>query len=956
MSTILLTNTIKVEQYTIYYSFTTKHERAVLIPLNDLAMAVSTCRIGKLAFYIVILTFKACVNVAVVDITCELDNLSVSFGDEEAEDEIYLQNASNCDVPNCHDDCFCSLGYNSTFVATCSDGNTTMTDIIFQQNIEILYFGDSWLSEISPFAFIKVGIGCKQLYLNKNELTVVYPGAFTGLTYLEFLSLYDNELSEFHLGVFTGLDALLDLDLRHNELTKLQPGILREVKQLRALYLDDNEITALQSGLFDGARKIRKLDLDENLVEHVDEDVFHGLTDLEELDLDKNEITELQPAVFCGLINVEKLELDENNLKEVPNGIFEGLRKVTGLAISHNFLQKLDRNVFEGLYNLKEIYLQYNYLDSLHPSLFEETSNLEVLYINHNKLKQLHVDVFKNLTNLKILSIAQNSLSNLPSQIFRDLCALEFLNMSRNIMNELAVHLFYGTKHLLTLDLTENSLDWITVGSFKGLSKLTIVYVDEYATCCFIDSPRCSFNSPPSPFLSCKRLLPIPILRVIIWMVAIATIGGNTFVLLKRYKQRKEQAYAQYLLITNLSVSDTLTGIYLFILLSVDIYYKEFFPSHSESWRHSVLCQFAGTLSLLSCEASVFLITLISIDRYMSVRLHLSSARLSNKSAKKAIVILWSTAALISFTSLLIPLISPRFYEVSEICVGLPISRVNIYNKSEISFNLNTTSIEGDLNTGRAVEVELVGSNPSMFFSIAVFTVLNLICFLIVAFCYALIFITAKQASRVGGLRTNKDREIRRALKMAAIVISDFCCWMVVVVLSILVQSNVVTLNPQVYAWIATFIMPINSCMNPFLYTFSSLISKRLRRRVDHIDTNSTGISDTRSHPTNGGRSRQSTTVDAILRQPTETAESLQPAIDTSLLQSSMEERSKQVTVDSTSQLPDAGTGSPTFNDISQPIVDSKSQLAIVDGSSQLLSVVAISQEQNAQFNSIHFI
>ena len=930
-----------------------------MLNVNDFTMAFNTCQIWKFALYMVhvVLTSIASVNITVAEITCQqLDSLQVSFGDE-ADDVEYLQNATKCDIPNCHNDCSCSLGNNSTFVAICSGGNATLTDISFPQTIETLYLGNNWLGEISPFAFNKVGNGCKKLYLNNNKLTDIHPGAFTGLSKVEFLSFYGNELSELRLGVFTGLGALLELNIEHNKLTTLQPGILRDVKQLQKLYLDNNEITALQYGLFDGVEKIREIDVDRNLLKHVDEDVFHGLTDLVELDLDNNKISMLQPAVFHGLINVKKLELDENYLMEIPKGIFKGLRKVIGLTISFNFLQKLDLNVFEGLHNLKEIYLQYNSLDSLHPSLFEETLDLEVLYINHNKLEQLPPDVFENLANLKILSIAQNNLLYLQSEIFRDLRSLEFLNMSGNNMNEIAAHLFQRARNLLILDLTQNSLYWITTGSFKDLSKLTIVYVDEYATCCFIDSTRCSFNSPPSPFISCKRLLPISILRVMIWVVAISTIAGNAFVLLKRYKQRKEQASVQYLLITNLSISDSLTGIYLFILLSADIHYKDFFPSHSESWRHSMLCRFAGTLSLLSSEASVFLITLISIDRYMSIRLKLSSTSLNNKSAKIAITILWLIAALISLSSLLIPFISPSFYKVSEMCVGLPISRVNIYNTSEISFNLNTTSIEEDVNIGHAVQVKLVGSNPSMFFSIAVFTVLNLICFVIVAFCYASIFITAKQASRVGGLRTNKDREIRRALKMATIVISDFCCWMVVVVLSILVQNKVVTLNPEVYAWIATFILPINSCMNPFLYTFSSLISKRLRRRIDHIDTNNTGIRNNRSHPPNDGGSRQLITVDVRMRQPTLISESHQPAVDARLLQP-YEEHSKPLTVASTSQQLFTDTGSPTFNDIlSQSIIHSKSQLAAVDGRSQRSrSVVAVSQVQNTQSHSMYFI
>ena len=143
-------------------------------------MAVKTYQIWKLAFYIVALTSRGGVNIAVADITCQVNNVWASLG-EGAEDVEYLPNATSCDIPNCHDGCFCSLGFNGTFVATCSGGSTT-TDVIFPQRVETLYLGFSWLSEISPFAFNKVGNSCKQLYLNNNELTDIHPGAFNSLT------------------------------------------------------------------------------------------------------------------------------------------------------------------------------------------------------------------------------------------------------------------------------------------------------------------------------------------------------------------------------------------------------------------------------------------------------------------------------------------------------------------------------------------------------------------------------------------------------------------------------------------------------------------------------------------------------------------------------------------------------------------------------------------------------
>ena len=65
-------------------------------------------------------------------------------------------------------------------------------------------------------------------------------------------------------------------------------------------------------------------------------------------------------------------------------------------------------------------------------------------------------------------------------------------------------------------------------------------------------------------------------------------------------------------------------------------------------------------------------------------------------------------------------------------------------------------------------------------------------------------------------------------MKMSLIVFTDFCCWVPVGVLSILVQAGAVEVDPAAYAWIATFVLPINSAINPFLYTLASIISDKV--------------------------------------------------------------------------------------------------------------------------------
>ena len=833
-------------------------------------------QIQSINFYTIIATLLSCLvcNMGEVSptrtgmtttISCTIKNKTIWMPQEKKY--IAFHSATFCDIQVCQSNkCSCTLGSNSTLLTTCEgitttsttcEGITTSVRITYPEDSTILYLGNISLNSVNNVTFNGIPYGLKELYLNHNELTHLQAGMFDGLVDLKHLHLFCNKIQHIGLGVFDQLSSLVYLDLEYNLLSNLEPNIFLGLTQLRQLnveknrlsilfldtfndlinvqsiQLDHNRLVTLQAGVFEGLKRVEVIDVDNNLIEHISTGAFRGLDYLIEIDLDKNEIRELQPDVFDGLSNLRELELDNNKLIEIPRELFAEMPNIQELTLSYNMLQQIDAYILSGFDNLKELYASYNNLNDLHPSLFRETPNLEVLYIGHNNLQDLHPNIFQNLTSLKTLSLAQTNLKSLPSHIFEDLHSLEFLNISRNGLTKISPQLCQHLKSLTILDLTQNPLDWVSKESFQLLQKRTIVYVDEYATCCFIESATCSFESPPSPFISCKRLLPYSILRIVIWIVAIATILGNAFVIFTRCRQKTNKFYVQYFLITNLSLSDLLMGVYLLILLSVDLQYTYYFPSRSESWRQTSLCKCLGALALLSSEGSVFFITLISVDRFVSIKFPFSITRLRKKSVKVVVAILWLVAFLISISSAILPMLSPDFYDVSEICVGLPISRINTYKAKSKSFNLNITAVEPGFEVGRVVVTEFVGSEPAMFFSIGIFTVLNLTCFVIVAFCYSSIFVAARQSSRDAGQSTDKDKEIRMAFKMAGIVLTDFCCWVVVGVLTILVQSKTITINPEAYAWIATFVFPINSCMNPFLYTTYILISERLQRKKE---------------------------------------------------------------------------------------------------------------------------
>ena len=803
------------------------------------------------------------------DIDCQ--KTEVTFWDPFEKEFSTLMNITECDI-QCPKGCVCIIG-NSTLSSSCVEGNGTVlvSKLLYPHDpnhseITTLYLANKSLSGIADYAFSVIADGLEILYLNNNTISNMRSGAYVGLAYLKQLYLAHNLLADLPPGIFDGLSALNMLDLQYNLLTRLRSGafegvgpvhrlelgynMIRDIESgafeglisLEELDFDNNEVEELHMGMFGGLVSLLSLDMDFNRIQKVPMGVFDGLNNLEELDLDNNLITTLPSEIFRGLSALEELELDNNKLDKVSPDLFKGLANIEQLALSYNLLGDLDQNVFEGLVKIEELHLSHNRFNTIHPNLFRQMVDLEFLFISHNRLKDIHKNLFLNLTELEVLSLSYNLLSTLSPEIFVQMNKLKILNVSGNNFDRLDPQLLTNFDRLTTLELTKNPLRWITSEVFNGLTtKDTSIYVDYYATCCFIENARCTYKKPPSPFLTCKRLLPYEILRVVVWVVGIAAMIGNMSVLYTRCFHRNSRINVQYLLITNLSIADLFMGIYMLILAAGDTYFTDYFPSHSESWRQSVLCKVAGALSLLSSEASVFFITMISIDRFQGVKYPFSDYRLRKTSARIIITLLWVLALALSVASALIPVINPDLYDASEVCVGLPISRIDNYITETRLFNLNTSSFELRLDVGRAVKSVKIDSESTMFFSIAIFVALNLACFLIVAFCYACIFYAARHISSSAGRTLNSQTELRMAAKMAGIIFTDFCCWMIVVILSILVQTGAVEINPIAYAWIATFLIPINSCINPFLYTLSTYISDRLHR--GNTENSTTGVS-----------------------------------------------------------------------------------------------------------------
>ena len=163
-------------------------------------------------------------------------------------------------------------------------------------------------------------------------------------------------------------------------------------------------------------------------------------------------------------------------------------------------------------------------------------------------------------------------------------------------------------------------------------------------------------------------------------------------------------------------------------------------------------------------------------------------------------------------------------------CIGLPLSLIDRYSVKEVPRWIYRDTFYIDKPT---FNTTYEGSVSGIHFSNGVFLGLNGSCYLVILCCYMEILRAAFKSSKRSGQNKKLKEELRMTLKVTAIVATDFCCWFPVILLGILVQTRVITLPASVYAWCVTFVLPINSAINPYLYTLTNVVSQWRGQKLD---------------------------------------------------------------------------------------------------------------------------
>ena len=453
-----------------------------------------------------------------------------------------------------------------------------------------------------------------------------------------------------------------------------------------------------------------------------------------------------------------------------------------------------------ALPNLRTFDISHNFLTSVELDTFLSFVNLKVLDLANNPLTMLIAgDPSLVHPRLKTLSLSSTLLTTLNSTVFHHFPDMKNLNLSSTPLSTITEEGFSGMAEVEILDLRRSQLTRYPSDLLKDLADLKLLYADDFKLCCRetlpagFDLENC--HAPSDDIASCEDLLRSDVYRVFLWLFALLAVLGNCGSFFARFYLQSESFHSSFnVLVTNLSVADFVMGVYLTIIGVADRVYRGQYIWYVDTWRNSVTCQIAGFLSLLSSEVSAFFICLITLDRFLVLRFPFSRLHFCKKSAMAASLVAWLIGLALAAVPLL-PMTSDwNFYSQTGICIPLPFARRTKFAGYSYSFG--------------------------------VMMVLNLVLFVLIAVGQVFIYCAVRAQSSAARAKKKASRDAAIARRLTTIVLSDFLCWFPIGLLG--VMSSLGTSIPvDVKVGVAIFVLPFNSALNPFLYTFNIVMEKR---------------------------------------------------------------------------------------------------------------------------------
>ncbi|XP_014052297.1 relaxin receptor 1 isoform X3 [Salmo salar] len=511
--------------------------------------------------------------------------------------------------------------------------------------------------------------------------------------------------------------------------------------------------------------------------------------------LSQNRITLLKTGIFEDLWNLEWLILDENRIASLRQKSFEGLKSLFFLSLLNNSLESIPKkSVCQEMPRLNWLELEGNKISSLWVSSFQNCTTLTVLALRKNRIQTIEEGIFSGMPNLIDLDVSLNKIEEFSPTIFTNLQNLKQLNISNNPLTHIYDDQFDMFVNLQSLSIEEIDIPNISIQMFRSLRNLAHIYFKKFEYCGY--SPNVRSCKPNTDGISTfENLLANIILRVFVWVVAFIICFGNVFVICLRSCIASENQH-HTMAIISLCCADCLMGVYLFFIGAFDIKYCGEYNRHAQLWMESMQCQLIGSLAMLSTEVSVMLLTYMTMEKYLCIVFPFHNYRAGRKQTLCYLIFIW----VLGFIIAVIPLWDKQTFG-------------NYYGRNGVCFPLHSD------------EMEKPGARC---YSTGIFLGLNLFAFVMIVFSYTSMFYSVQKTAKTAR-QSVYNKEVSIAKRFFFIVFTDAMCWTPIFLLKILSLLQV-EIAGTIVLWVVIFILPINSALNPILYTITtSSFQERLK-------------------------------------------------------------------------------------------------------------------------------
>ncbi|XP_043667311.1 lutropin-choriogonadotropic hormone receptor isoform X3 [Vespula pensylvanica] len=658
--------------------------------------------------------------------------------------------------------------------------------------------GPDFLSALKSRSFESIVLrspaNITKLDLTNNNITRVSAHVFHQLSNLEFLSLRRNHLYTIHEDAFENLTSLRVLELDDNYLTEI-PIALIKLDALEDLSISNNKIQQLDGYIFQSIDSLISLDLRGNPIKQINDNTFQNLHKLRKLILSDIKEMRVFPNLN-GTSSLEVLKLDRARLKAIPPDLCVQCPKLKSLDLESNYIDYIDPGAFTETKHLEDLNLGNNVFPTLPVNGLAGLLHLKTF--NNPALRQFpSPDKFPRVQTM-VLSYAYHCCSFLSIEI-EDTVTKSSLQESILFPtdNEFDMTLWNSSfgdvwPHLNNLsDKFGSQLNelWDNFGPDFTYSGNVPPYSEDYIEEQIGQNAAPGQTVPshvqclpqPGPFLPCQDLFDWWTLRCGVWIVFLLAMLGNGTVVFVLIFSRSKMDVPRFL-VCNLAAADFFMGVYLGLLAVLDASTLGEFKMYAIPWQMSAGCQLAGFLGVLSSELSVYTLAVITLERNYAIThaMHLNK-RLSLKHAVYIMTIGWGFA-----TSM----------------ATLPLFGISDYRKFAICLPFETS--------GTAALVYVV-----------FLMLINGVAFLILMGCYL------KMYCAIRGSQAWNSNDSRIAKRMALLVFTDFLCWSPIAFFSLTAAFGLQLVSLEQAKVFAVFVLPLNSCCNPFLY---AILTKQFKK------------------------------------------------------------------------------------------------------------------------------